>query len=948
MKRLVIVDLSSFIFRAFYAIPMLTSPDGTPVNAVYGVFSMLLKLFSTYRPTHILIARDAPNGSKTRKEIYTDYKAHRSAPPEALIAQISLIDELITAMGIFSYQQPEHEADDVIGSLVKQQAHRFDEVYIVTGDKDLMQFVGEHIYVIDTKLDKIFGIKEVEEKMGVPPHLIVDYLSIVGDSSDNIPGVKGVGHKGAVSLLKEFDSLEKALAGLSSLKNNKLRTAMESYKADALLSKKLVNIVTNLKMQLGADVLSALAYEFTPTANLLKVLQKFGLKSQIKKLQEQYKTISSSNGEEVESTVSISASTLTVTGSSSSDHEIIKSSSQLNKLLNKLENDDWASLAVIFSYDNNDIFDSKIQSITFNWNGVNSHYWPLSLIGDQIALERCLTGLWNKKEGRKGVVLGYGLKRDIAQILAYGKRPKDLVDFFDILSAHYAVDISTRHDLEFLSSTYLKRELPTLGKDVGRENNTKQELSTKQEELKLEFDPPDKKGKGGKKSLENDIINENNDFLSANYYGERASAIYQLGHILRDKLKELNLEQAFYEIDNPLIPVLAEMEKDGMAIDLAHFKKLEKNFSQELKNIEEKITKITKEDINLKSPKQVAELLFEKLQLPVIRKTKTINSTDSDVLESLSGMGISEVPGLILNYRKLDKLLSTYVTVLPGLVNPFTKRIHTSFNIAVTATGRLSSERPNLQNIPVRSADGKKIREGFVASPGCKLFAADYSQIELRLLAHFSQDKTMLKAFAEEKDIHRETAAEIFGIELSEVSDEQRASAKAVNFGLMYGQSSFGLAEALKIGQWDAKRYITTYFERFCRVKEYIDSLKEICAQKGYAETLFGRKRFLPEIHSQNRTVRNLAERLAVNTPIQGTAADIIKLAMIKIDRELKQKKFKAKMLLQVHDELIFEVPEKELAALQALVTEQMEGAVKLKVPLRVEVGTDYSWPDTH
>ncbi|MBF0366106.1 MAG: DNA polymerase I, partial [Oligoflexia bacterium] len=481
-------------------------------------------------------------------------------------------------------------------------------------------------------------------------------------------------------------------------------------------------------------------------------------------------------------------------------------------------------------------------------------------------------------------------KRELALLKRRGA--KIAAHYFDIGVAHYLCDVANKHTLEFVAASYLQKELPV---DAGLE--------------------------------------------------VRVSVLWALYEIFREKLQELKLEKIFYEVDNPLLEVLAEMENTGIALDCDCLKQLQLEFSRELLQIEARIIEITGEEINLKSPKQVGVLLFEKMGLPVIRKTKTMYSTDSDVLEQLAQMGFNdEVPASILRHRELDKLVSTYVKVLPELINPKTNRLHTSFNSTVTATGRLSSDNPNLQNIPIRGSDGKRIRQAFVASKGHLLLSADYSQIELRLLAHFAEDDLMIAAFMKGRDIHAETAAEVLGMEIESVRDKDRSLAKAVNFGLMYGQSSFGLSQLLKIPQWEAKRYITKYFERFQKVKIYIDALKELCAKKGYAETMFGRKRFLPDIHSQNRTVRSFAERMAINTPIQGSAADIIKLAMINIERELFARKLPAKLLLQVHDELIFEVPLGTLDELCELVTCKMEGVVSLRVPLKVSVGSGVDW----
>lgn len=892
--RLIVVDVSNFIFRAFFAIRMLNSPDGTPVNAVQGVLSMLLKLMADYRPTHILLARDTAGGT-FRNEMYEAYKANRSEPPEELVPQFALIDELIKKMQLPQASDQNFEADDIIGSAVIQWRDKFDEILIASGDKDLMQFVGGPVKMLDTMKDKIYGPDDVFEKMGVRPDQIVDYLSMVGDSSDNIPGMKGIGAKGAAKLLEEYGTLEKCIENKEKMSGKKLINAFENHLDDALLSKKLVQIVTNLDLGLSAEKAE---FKFYPSDELLEFLSSLGFKSAIKKLQDmRYQDHIAENNDESSSFVD-----LVEKKAEAFKFELIDSDELVAGLVEKLKASSACSLDSL--YDSEDIISRELKAMAISFNGNEASLVDFSKLSEK-SFEEILKWTWGNEHLE---ICSEHIKKDYSYCVVHQRDFKALT--FDVVQAHYNTSSLTRHDLASMSDEVLGRKL---------------ELTpSKKEQTLLDFEQT-----------------QNLDFI-----GERSCLILQIAELLKGKLKEQGVEDIYYLMDDKLNPVLAKMEVWGISLDRAFLKDLEEELAVKLENIEKSIADIVGDKINLNSPKQVGELLFEKLNLPVLKKTKTGASTDVEVLEELAAMNVSEVPELILQYRELGKLQSTYVKALPALVNPKTKRIHTSFNTHVAQTGRLSSTNPNLQNIPVRSETGKKVRKAFVAKEGHYLLAADYSQVELRLLAHFSEDPTMLEAFKKGQDIHAQTASEVMGVELKDVTPNERSKAKAVNFGLMYGQSSFGLSKALKISRGEAKDYITTYFERFSRVKSFLDSLKEKCEQTGYAQTYHGRKRWLPDIQSQNRTVKAMAERMAINSPIQGTAADILKLAMIKIDEKLKSENFKAKMLLQVHDELIFEVPEDEVERLEKLVRQEMEHVVELKVPLNVDVGVAKNWFD--
>lgn len=892
-KRLIVVDVSNFIFRAFFAIRVLNAPDGTPVNAVRGVLSMFLKLMSDYRPTHILLARDTSGGT-FRNEIYDQYKANRSEPPEELVPQFELIDELVAKMVLPEAKDDTYEADDIIGSAVTQWRDDFDEILIASGDKDLMQFVDGHVKMVDTMKGKIYDEEGVFEKMGVKPQQIVDYLSMVGDTSDNIPGMKGIGAKGAAKLLAEYETLEKCIEVKESFKGKKLVNAFENHLDDALLSKKLIQIVTDVDLKLKPEQVE---FKFFPSDDLMEFLKGLGFKTALNKLEEmRYQEHIVENADDAQ-IVDLEVET------HSQNREIRKINTQkeLDLLIEKLKS--VSAVAMHTEYDSEDLHARNCTAIGLAFSGDES--WVVLLDGDlgEKELRQLLKVTW---ESEKIEICSDHIKKDLAYAL------KLEVDFkaptFDIVQAHYNISSSGRHDLASMSDEFL-------GLDLKHSPDKKSQMSL-------------------------DLDEDHRLQLLA----ERAGVTYQLSEKFKKTLIEMELQEVYYQMDDPLNFVLAKMEYEGISLDPGFLKELEGELSEKLEKIEAQIEEVVGERINLNSPKQVGVLLFEKLQLPILKKTKTGASTDVEVLEELNAMNVSEVPGLILQYRELGKLQSTYVKALPLLINPKTKRVHTSFNQHVAQTGRLSSTHPNLQNIPVRSETGKKVRRAFVAKSGYSLLAADYSQVELRLLAHFSEDPTMLKAFRDNQDIHAQTASEIMGVELKDVTPNDRSKAKAVNFGLMYGQSSFGLSKALKISRKEAKEYITTYFERFSKVKGFLDSLKEKCEKNGYAITLHGRKRLLPDIHSSNRTVKAMAERMAINSPIQGTAADILKLAMIEIDHVLKDKKMKTKMLLQVHDELIFEVPEGEVEDLKSLVREKMEGVVSLKVPLNVDIGVAQNW----
>lgn len=871
-KRLIVVDISSFIFRAFFAIRPMHAPDGTPVNAVYGVLTMMLKILNSYNPSHIILAQDVSGGS-FRNEIYPEYKANRGAPPEELIPQFALIEELLDKLKIPHKGIEKYEADDIIGSLVVQFKDEFDEVLIASGDKDLMQFVDEKVKMLDTMKDKTFGIAEVKEKMGVFPNQIMDYLSLLGDSSDNIPGVRGIGAKGAAKLLEEYKTLDSILENIGSLSNKRANTALEKYADDATLSKKLVKIVQDIKLNLEVK---NLAFKLNPDQDLFDFLDKLNFKS--------LKTKLASND------------TNTVVNNRKSvyiDYQSVKTLDKYQEVLDLIAKEDQIYFEAFFPEGDYHKLNPSVMVL-----GLPDKVFVcyVNEIQDYTSLVRPLL--------ESEILIASNEPKALTCVKGSFERRASL---FDITQAHFCINPDLKHNMQSICLEFLNESVKTL-KELSKES-LEQEASIQAFEL---------------------------GFARRGYWGVR---VYPW---LQKKLEEEEV-QSIYDLDMKLLPILSDMEMKGIHLNTDFYAKLEKDYQDQLDIIETKIKDTAGEDINIRSPKQLGVLLFEKLELPVIKKTKTGYSTDVGVLEELKKMEVSEIPALILKYRELDKLLSTYVKTFPKLVNGDGK-IHTHFMQSVAATGRLSSENPNLQNIPIRTENGRMLRKGFEAQKGHKLLGADYSQVELRILAHFSEDKVMVSAFNNDEDIHAQTAAEVFSTDLADVSKDQRSFAKAINFGLMYGQSSFGLSQTLGISMGEAKSYITDYFTKFSKVKHYLDGLKEECEKEGFSKTLMGRKRIIKDINSTNRQMKSMAERMAINSPIQGTASDIIKKAMIEIDQELQKRQLSSKMILQVHDELIFEVPDSEVDEMEKLVRDKMESVVTLKVPLKVDVNIANNW----
>ncbi len=880
----------------------LTAPDGTPVNAVYGVATMLGRLIDEAGPRYLAVVYDSKEPS-FRKLRYPEYKANRSAPPEMLIPQFDLIEKLVQVMGIPSFRQSGVEADDLIATLNRQwigsdSNHR---TVIVSGDKDLMALVNSKTQLWDTMKEVHYTPHEVMEKFGVEPSQVRDYLAMVGDASDNIPGITGIGPKGAEQLLKDYRTLEGVIeaAKQGKIKGKKGEMIVEGESA-ALLSQELATLKEDIPLTISPE---QAAFEFRVTRPLLDFVKHYNFRS----LHSKYSSIGS--GQDAPLEVARENSLKPVFHTVSTEGAL----ADLVKVIREKKR---------FAFDTEttslDPRKARLVGIAISFDSENGYYIPvgheltLESRSPQLELETVLRGLAPILEDPSIPKIGQNLKYDIRVMRSQGVELQGIEA--DTMVAAYALDSSGRHNLDFLAKKYL-----------GYDMKTYEEVT----------------GKGASQiGFEQVSIEE-----ATRYSAEDAWAAFLLWERLRSEVSRAGVEKLFREVDLPMVGVVAEMEESGIKVDVPFLQKLEREFEQDLRSIEKRILAFSKNPgLNLNSPKQLAGFLFEELSLPPQSKTKTGYSTDASVLEALAPL--HEAPRLLLEFREISKLKGTYVQPLQELRDPKDSRIRTSFHLTGTATGRLSSSDPNLQNIPTRSARGQRIREAFVAEEGSKLISADYSQIELRILAHLSGDPVLCESFRSGEDVHRRTASGIFKKDPSVVTDEERAFAKAINFGLMYGKTVFGLAEELHIPRGEAKAMIESYFHRYAGVKAFLDSQVAAAHADGFVTTLLGRKRMLPEIRSSNAAVRANAERMAMNSPIQGTASDLIKVAMVRLHHELRERGFRAKILLQVHDELVLECPADEVDAVSGLLRETMEKAIELKVPLLVNVSTGARWSE--
>ena len=889
LKPLILVDGSSYLFRAYYALPPLTNSEGHPTGAIYGVINMLRKLMVHYQPDYMAVVFD-PRGKTFRNNLYRAYKANRAEIPNALRDQIELLFEIIQALGLPLIIKEGYEADDIIATLAKKAKQEGFHVLVSTGDKDLAQIVNSHVTLIDTMTDRLLDPYGVEEKFGVPPEKIIDYLTLTGDNIDNIPGIPKVGPKTAAKWLSQYGSVEAIIKHASEVKG-KVGESLRAHLDILPLARQLVTVISDLSLEEKPTDLVPLQKNREKLIKLFTTLEFKSWLAEILSEDTQKTTIS--------------------------QYITITDKKTFEKWMAKLR------VANEFAFDAETIdFNAmhRLVGISLAIKPYEAAYVPLA--HDYMNAPVQLDKQWVL--GQLKPILEDGNKTMIAQNLKYdsqvlaGENISIKTKTYDTLLESYVLNSnSIQHDLNTLALKYLGR-------------------------ITVKF--KDTVGKRAKQITFNQV---SLDDASA-YAAEDVDVTLQVHHKLWPLIeKEKNLRKVFEQIEMPLVPILMQMERHGVLIDTAMLRSQSIELNQRIEELEREAHKLAGHEFNLDSPKQLQMVLYSELKLPVFKKTPSGQpSTAENVLQDLSLNYL--FPRVISEYRSLSKLKSTYVDRLPKQVHPATCRVHTSYNQAVTSTGRLSSNNPNLQNIPIRTEEGRKIRRAFITPPGFRIVSADYSQIELRIIAHISKDPGLIKAFEKEWDIHRTTASEVFGVKLGQVTAEQRRRAKTINFGLLYGMSSFGLGRQLGISRELAQKYIYTYFQRYPNVHDYIQKIRAIAAEKGYIETLFGRRVYLPDIHASSLQRRRAAERAAINAPIQGTAADIIKIAMIKVSDWLKKNEVDAYLMMQVHDELIFEIAEKDISQTIPQIKKYMENAVSLSIPLVVDIGVGDNWDEAH
>lgn len=892
-KKLILIDGSSYLFRAYHALPPLMTNDGRPTGAIYGVMSMIKKLMQTTPYDYIAVVFD-PKGKTFRHALYPEYKANRVAMPDELRDQIAPLFELIRAAGLPLVIHDGVEADDVIGTLAKIAEKENVSTLISTMDKDMAQLVNPHVSLINTMSDRLLDESGVFEKFGVKPDQIIDYLALMGDTSDNVPGVPKVGPKTAAKWLEEYGTLDNIVNNA-----DKISGKVGEYLRESLtilpLSRELVTIKCDVN---NAESLDQLICKEPNLLELEKIYTDLQFSSWLKELK-------SKNNINIIEKKEINL-----------HYQSIQDLKSLEQYCEKL------SLAKQFSFDTEttdiDAMRAELVGVSLSIESNHAVYIPIAHLEKQPQLEKnvVLDKLKVYLQDKNKKVIGQNLKYDY-KILKNNNIEITAPMCDTMLESYVLNSTSSRHNLDALALQYLNKQTITF-EDVA--------------------------GKGVKQVTFDHVAIA----AATQYAAEDADIALQLHEILWPKIEaEKSIETVLTSIEWPLIPILANMEYKGVLINIEMLKNQSIELAVRIKNLEEKIVEISGEQFNINSPKQLQEVLFTKLKLPVIKKTPTgVPSTAEDVMQELALD--FELPKIILEFRSLSKLKSTYADALPEQVNPTTGRVHTSYNQAVTSTGRLSSNHPNLQNIPIRTLEGRKIREAFIAPTDFKIVSADYSQIELRIMAHYSQDPALLYAFTHGLDIHASTAAEVFGVDIKEVTDDMRRSAKTINFGLLYGMSAFGLAKQLGVERNQAQEYMDVYFKRFSKVKEYMEKSRQFAQKNGYVETILGRRLYVPDINASNHMRKMAAERAAINAPLQGTAADMIKLAMICVDAQLKENKFNASMIMQVHDELIFEVEKSQVDAVSLMIKTCMESAIKLSVPLLVAIGVGNNWDEAH
>ena len=890
-KKLYLIDGSSYIFRAFFGVrQQLSTSNGFPTNALYGFINMLQKVIRDEKPDYLVVAFDSPD--KTfRHKIYPNYKANRDAPPEELSRQFPYFEPLVKAYGLSSIRRPGFEADDIIGTLAKKGQQKGLDIVIVSGDKDMMQLISPHIYMLDTMKNKKFMDKEVVEKFGVQADKVVEVMGLMGDSSDHIPGVKGVGPKTAAELIRKFGSIEALYKRIDEVEKKNVKEKLERDKENAFMSRELVSIDTEMDLEFNSDLMILGKID---SVKLKKMFEEFEFVSFLEGMQD-----GTANSLEVDR----------------SEYKTILTEKSFNDLIESLAKK--KSFAFDVETTSKRPVWARLVGISFSFEGGNAFYLPLAhrYLGapEQLEFEVVREKLKQVFEDKSIKKCGHNIKYDLIVMSNEGIALGG-VDF-DTMIASYLLNPSSRgHGLDALTMEYF-----------GHKNLTYKEMTGT-----------------GSKEIGFDEVEVGR---ATEYAAEDSDMTWRLKGKLQPQLKDSTLK-LYKEIELPLLEVLAEIELNGVYIDRKHLTELSSKIDKKLLRLEKDIYVLADEQFNINSPKQLSVILFEKLKLPVVKKTKTGYSTDVSVLGQLALK--HKLPEQVLSFRQLAKLKSTYVDALPGEIFKNTGRVHTSFNQTVAATGRLSSSNPNLQNIPIRSDMGKEIRKAFTAEEDNMLLSADYSQIELRILAHLSKDKALKRAFDKGEDVHARTAADIFGGSIGQVDEKSRRMAKAVNFGIIYGLSAFGLSRQLNISRRDAQDFIDQYFSLYSSVKDFMGNTITEARECGYTLTMFHRRRYLPDLKSDNRQVRESAERIAINSPIQGSAADLIKVAMIRLSRNLKKIKLNSKMILQVHDELLFECPVQEKKEIESLVRKEMEGAYSLSVPLVVDIGWGKNWNEAH
>jgi DNA polymerase-1 len=928
---LVLIDGSSYLYRAFFALPPLTNSKGTPTGAIYGVLNMLSKFVREFAPPHIGVVFDAP-GKTFRDDLFAEYKAHRAPMPDDLRSQTEPLLAAVEALGLPVLRIAGVEADDVIGTLACRAAARGQSVLISTGDKDMAQLVNEHITLINTMSNSVLDRAGVKAKFDVFPEQIIDYLALVGDSSDNIPGIDKVGPKTAAKWLNAYGTLDGLLAHMSEIPGKvgeNLRAGLTTLE----LSRQLATIRTDLTLELDESGLTRRASDVAKLRAIYGALELRTLLQQLETLAAAEAanappgTVTVAAGAEVSEGVAVAAEVVMVTPADPRVAELAAIPRRYETIADYDTLARWCEAlgaAELFAFDTEttslDYMNTEIVGVSFAIEPGHAAYVPLAHdypgAPEQLDRQRVLEMLKPLLEDPNRGKLGQHLKFDAHVLENYGITLRG--QRYDTMLESYILNsTATRHDMDSLAQHYLGVRT-------------------------IHFE--DVAGKGAKQITFNQVSIE----TAAEYSAEDADVTMRLHRLLWPRLQESPaLAKLYTEVEQPLVPVLQRMERKGVLIDRDMLATHSGELLIRMREIEALAHTEAGAPFNLDSPKQLQQILFEKLQLPVLRKTPSgTPSTGEDVLEELAAS--FPLPKLILEYRGLAKLRSTYTEKLPAQIDPHTHRVHTSYHQAVAATGRLSSTDPNLQNIPIRRLEGRRIRQAFVAEPGYCLLAADYSQIELRIMAHLSGDEGLLRAFAEDRDIHQATAAEVFGVALDQVSSDQRRSAKAINFGLIYGMSAFGLARQLGVARSAAQTYVDLYFARYPGVRRYMDATREQARRDGFVETVFGRRLFLPEIRSRNRALQQYAERSAINAPMQGTAADIIKRAMITVDQWTQDPQVPARLIMQVHDELVLEVRADFVEPARAAVSERMSAAAYLAVPLKVEVGTGLNWDQAH